>query len=127
MRAAGLFAVFVSPALAFAQEFETREPGEFVCSVGLLNEFVGQVACADFGVTPAREYDVLVMRIGQNYLGRLQCYSMDCGGATSIALSAEGKVPALGDSFECRFLNLADATWQCFPAAAEPGGEVQGL
>ena len=100
------------PAKAEAQDRGTREPGEFVCVVGLVNEYAGEASCFDGWDVPSRQYDVMLFRIGADYLGRLACNELVCSSPEAVRLDYRpGQIPLIGEFFDC--LTLEAGTWQC--------------
>lgn len=113
-------ALLGAPLTAEGQDRGTREPGEFVCVVGLINEYAGEASCLDGWGVPSRQYDVLLFRIGTDYFGRLECHDLVCAAPETVRLEyRRGQVPSMGEFFDCLTLELESGTWHCAPRVSQ--------
>jgi hypothetical protein len=73
-----------------------------VCRVEVINDVVGDISCIDTAAEPLRGYDITVIRMGADYIGRIPCPSLTCPAPERVVLHARIKeVPAVGQLFEC--------------------------
>jgi hypothetical protein len=88
------------------------------CRVELINDFVGDVSCVDTAIEPLRIYDLTVIRMGPDYVGRIPCWALTCEAAERVVLHARREdVPSVGQVFDC--VRDQAMVWDCFMMLTE--------
>lgn len=108
-------AVFPAP---FASAQISAYTGTLSCRVELINDFVGDVSCVDPSVEPLRQYDLTVIRVGSNYIGRIPCRTLTCEANERVIFHVrQEEVPPMGQIFDCA--QHQAMVWDCFMMLTE--------